>query len=516
MSTSSVPLVRMVGICKDFGPVPVLRDVQFEILSGEVHVLAGENGAGKSTLIKILGGIHTDFEGILEIGGRAVRPRSPTEAARLGIAVIHQELSLIGSMSVADNLFLGDLPVSAGGWVNRSTQIEQARQAISRVGLDLDVRRPVEDFPIAVQQMIEIAKALNQNARVIVMDEPTSALSSPEVDRFFERIARLKAGGCGIVYITHRMEEIERIADRITVLRDGRHVGTEKASDLPAGKLIQWMVGREITEQMPSRPSCAGRELLRVEQFSVFPDGDRQGATVRNASLTLRVGEVVGIGGLQGSGASDLLLGLFGAYGRNTSGGIRLEGQPVSIHTPGQAIQNGIGLLTNDRKASGLILPLSITANATLAALRGLSPWGWRRSGAESQASRETAGAMKLRAASLDMETGLLSGGNQQKVALAKWWQTKPRLLLLDEPTRGIDVAAKREIYQLMSEWTAAGIGILLISSEMPELLGLSDRVYVLHRGEVTAHLDRPNATPEAVLAAAMGQHVFSPATQSR
>jgi len=232
----------------------------------------------------------------------------------LGIAVIHQELSLIGSMSVADNLFLGDLPVSAGGWVNRSTQIEQARQAISRVGLDLDVRRPVEDFPIAVQQMIEIAKALNQNARVIVMDEPTSALSSPEVDRFFERIARLKAGGCGIVYITHRMEEIERIADRITVLRDGRHVGTEKASVLPAGKLIQWMVGREITEQIPSRPSCAGRELLRVEQFSVFPDGDRQGATVRNASLTLRVGEVVGIGGLQGSGASDLLLGLFGAY----------------------------------------------------------------------------------------------------------------------------------------------------------------------------------------------------------
>jgi len=496
----------MTGISKNFGPVQVLKDVQLEILSGEVHVLAGENGAGKSTLMKILAGIHTDFEGRIEIDGREVRPRSPTEANQLGIAVIHQELSLIGPMSVADNLCLGQLPANAAGWVKRSVQLERAVEAVRRVGLDLDVRRAVEDFPIAVQQLIEIAKALSHQARVIVMDEPTSALSSPEVARFFGQIERLKAQGCGIVYITHRMEEIERIADRITVLRDGRYVGAAPAKELPPEKMIQWMVGREIGEQLPPRTPQPGRELLRVENFSVFPGGRNQAPTVQDVSLQVRAGEIVGIGGLQGSGASDLFHGLFGAWGRLTSGRVFLEGKETAIHSPPMAIRSGIALLTNDRKASGLVLPLSIIANTTLAALPRLSPDGWRREDRERTATQETAAAMKLRAASLTMATGSLSGGNQQKVALAKWWQTQPRLLLLDEPTRGIDVAAKREIYQLMSDWTARGVGILLISSEMPELLGLSDRVYVLHRGELTAHLDRAKATPEAVLAAAMGQ----------
>jgi ABC-type sugar transport system ATPase subunit len=506
MKPDTVPLVRMIGISKKFGPVQVLKDVQLEILSGEVHVLAGENGAGKSTLMKILAGIHTDFEGTIELEGRAVRPRSPTEANALGIAVIHQELSLIGPMSVADNICLSDIPAVAGGWVKRGQQIEQAQAAVQRVGLTLDVRRPVEEFPIAVQQMIEIAKALNHQARVIVMDEPTSALSSPEVTQFFGQIERLKSQGCGIVYITHRMEEIERIADRITVMRDGQYVGTAPAAELPAEKIIQWMVGREISEQLPPREAQAGKELLRLEKFSVYPSGPRQAPTVREVSLSVRAGEIVGIGGLQGSGASDVLLGLFGAWGKFTTGSVWLEGKELAIESPKTAIRAGVALLTNDRKASGLVLPLSIIANSTLAALPRLSPGGWRRNDREVKATKDTAAAMKLRAASLEMETGSLSGGNQQKVALAKWWQTQPRLLLLDEPTRGIDVAAKREIYQLMSEWTATGVGILLISSEMPELLGLSDRIYVLHRGELTAHLDRSEATPETVLAAAMGQ----------
>lgn len=489
------PLVRMTGITKRFGPVTVLQDVQFECRAGEVHVLAGENGAGKSTLVKILGGVHKDFDGSLEITGGS------------RVAVIHQELSLIGPMSVADNIFLGRAPTSAG-FIRARQQEESARAALAQLGLDLDVGQPVETFPTAVQQLIEIAKALSQNARVIIMDEPTSALNAPEVARLFALIQSLKENGCAIVYITHKMEEIERIADRITVLRDGRWIGTAPAAELPAPKLIQWMVGRELGEQFPRRISNPGAERLRLENFSVFPSGFSALPAVNCISLSLRAGEVVGIGGLQGSGASELFLGLFGAYGSRTSGAAEIEGRPARFGSPRKAIASGVALLTNDRKATGLVLSLSVTANATLAALPALSPGGWRSPARERAAAGKTTGPMHLRASSLDAETGTLSGGNQQKVALAKSLQTKPRVLLLDEPTRGIDVGAKREIYQLMDEWTAQGIAILLITSEMPELLTLSDRVIVLHRGRITAELARGQATPEKVLAAAMGQAV--------
>jgi ABC-type sugar transport system ATPase subunit len=503
--SSPPPLVRMSGITKRFGPVFVLQDVQFECRTGEVHILAGENGAGKSTLIKILAGIHTEFEGRLEINGREARPRNPLHAGALGVAVIHQELSLIGAMSVADNIFLGRTPVRAG-FVCRARQQQAARQWTAQLGLDIDVRQPVENFPAAIQQLIEIAKALSQDARVIVMDEPTSALNSPEVERLFALIQSLKARGCAIVYITHKMEEIKRIADRITVLRDGRWIGTAPAAELPAPKLIQWMVGRELGEQFPRRVPHPGKERLRLENFSVFPSGFSAWPAVRDISLSVRAGEVVGIGGLQGSGASELFLALFGAYGARTSGVANLDGKPARFASPRKAISSGIALLTNDRKATGLVLSLSVTANATLAGLPALSTCGWRNLARERAAARETTGPMHLRASSLDAEVGTLSGGNQQKVALAKSLQTRPSLLLLDEPTRGIDVGAKREIYQLVDQWTAQGIAILLITSEMPELLTLSDRVIVLHRGRITAELTRAQATPEAVLAAAMGQ----------
>jgi len=487
------PLVRMSGITKRFGPVTVLRDVQFECRAGEVHVLAGENGAGKSTLIKILAGVHTEFEGRLEINGSR------------GVAVIHQELSLIGSMSVADNIFLGRAPARAG-FVCAARQEQDSRRWTAQLGLDIDVRQPVEKFPAAIQQLIEIAKALSQDARVIVMDEPTSALNAPEVARLFALIQSLKARGCAIIYITHKMEEIERIADRITVLRDGQWIGTAPAAELPAPKLIQWMVGRELGEQFPRRVPHSGGERLRLENFSVFPTGFSARPAVNQISLSARAGEVVGIGGLQGSGASELFLGLFGAYGSRTSGAAQMDGRPCRFASPRQAIGSGVALLTNDRKATGLVLSLSVAANATLAGLPALSPGGWRSPARERAAAEKMTGPMRLRAASLDAEAGTLSGGNQQKVALAKSLQTRPRLLLLDEPTRGIDVGAKREIYQLVDEWTAQGIAILLITSEMPELLTLSDRVIVLHRGRITAELARGQATPEAVLAAAMGQ----------
>lgn len=499
----------MSGIGKQFDGNRVLHNVKLEVQAGEVHILAGENGAGKSTLIKILAGIYTDFEGRIEIAGKEARPQSPLEANALGITVIHQELSLVGPMSVADNLFLGHA-FTRGGFVQKTRQETEAAKNLRELGLALDVRRPVEQFPIGIQQMIEIAKALGQKARIIVMDEPTSALNTPEAEKLFALIQSLKQRGCGIIYISHKMEEIERLADRITVLRDGQWIGTAPAAELPPPKLIQWMIGREVSEQFPRHSLHPGNERLRLEKFDVFPEGFSRRPAVRDISLSVRAGEIVGIGGLQGSGASQLFLGLFGGYGRCARGKVWLDGNEVRWDTPKQAIQSGVALLTNDRKATGLVLSQSIIANVTLADLFRLSPGGWRSPARERDAACATTGQLRLRAASLDMEAGALSGGNQQKVVLAKWLQTRPKLLLLDEPTRGIDIGTKREIYQLMNEWTAQGIAILLITSEMPELLMLSDRIVVLHRGMVSGEFLRGEATPEAVLAAAMGNRALS------
>lgn len=513
---SSTPLLlRMANISKDFGRTPVLKDVQLELQSGEVHVLAGENGAGKSTLIKILAGIHTDFNGTIHINGREVRPKNPLDANHLGIAVIHQELSLIDSLSVADNIFLGRTP-TRHGFVLKAVQQKLAAQAVQQLGLEIDTRRKVGEFTIAVRQLIEIAKALSQNAKIIVMDEPTSALNAPEVERLFALIKALKSRGCGIIYITHKMEEIARIADRITVLRDGRWIGMALANELPVPKLIQWMIGREVAEASPGgagravRPAGqAERPRLRVENLSVFPQGFSKKPAVENISFSARSGEILGIAGLQGSGASELFHGLFGDI--KTRGEIYLDGTKVSLASPKKAIEAGVALLTNDRKATGLVLSLSIIANTTLAALRELSPLGWRQPIRELTAAKAIMASMNLRAASLNLEVGFLSGGNQQKVAIAKWLQTRPRLLLLDEPTRGIDIGAKQEIYQLMREWAGQGIAILLITSEMPELLTLSDRILVMHRGHCTAQFSRQDATPEKILAAAMGTNIQSP-----
>lgn len=498
------PLARLRGITKRFGPVTVLVGVDLDIRGGEVLILAGENGAGKSTLIKLLGGVHPDFEGTIEINGRPVRPRSPIEAAALGVRVIFQELSLVPSMTVADNIFLGR-SLTRRGLVDDRRQRQEARDLLARLGIDLDVDRRVEELPIARQQLTEIAKALAQETRILVMDEPTSALNEPEVDALFGLVRQLKEGGCGIIYITHKMEEIEAIGDRVAVLRDGRKVGEGPLSEVSRDRLVQWMVGREMGEQFPRRRGEPGPERLRLEDFTV-PDPTRPGLhRVEDVSLTLRAGEILGIGGLQGSGASDLLLGLFGAFGRQAQGQVRLDGKPVSVTSPPEAIRHGVALLTNDRKATGLVLSLSVTANATLVDLPRLSPGGWRRPAAEQAATRALGERLSLRAASLDQEVRLLSGGNQQKVALAKWLQIQPRVLLLDEPTRGVDIGAKRDIYEFLNQLTAEGISIILITSELPELLALSDRILVMHRGRATALLPREQATAERVLAAAMG-----------
>lgn len=495
--------MRRIG--KTFSGTRVLRDVDFELRAGEVHVLAGENGAGKSTLIKILAGVHTDYDGAIELNGKTIRFRSPQHAAEHGISAIHQELTLIPSMTVSDNIFLGREQSRVLGWMDFASQEKTCAALIKQLGLAVDVRRCVDQYPISVCQTIEIAKALAVDARIIIMDEPTSALTEVEVATLFNTIAGLKSRGCGIIYISHKMEEIYRIADRITVLRDGRYIGTSGVSDLPRTELIRWMVGREIDEQFPEQTQRFGGERLNVLNLTVPDPTGLPRPVVDNVTFSVRAGEILGIGGLQGSGASQLLNALFGAYGPTPRGKVLLDGRPFQMRSPKHSVNNGVALLTNDRKTAGLVLGMSIANNVTLASIPKFSPGFWVRNGREKECADEYRQALNIRTTGVEQPVESLSGGNQQKVVLAKWLATEPKLMLLDEPTRGVDVGAKHEIYELMRQWTDQGIAILLITSEMPELLALSHRIIVMHRGRITAELCRNEATQERILAAAMG-----------
>ncbi len=502
----AMPLLRMDDIGISFGGVPVLRDACLEVGSGEVHVLAGENGAGKSTLIKILGGVHAGYEGTIRLHGESVRFRSPGQAAARGIALIHQEMSLVPAMSVLDNLFLAPAGRSGAEWLDRRPLRSRGREALDLLGLEVPLDTPVEDLPLSVRQLIEVAKALAASAEIIVMDEPTSALTDPEVERLFGLIASLKARGCGIVYITHRMEEIYRIADRITVLRDGRYIGTARASELPGPELVRRMVGRALNQQFPPRTAAPGEERIRVEGFCVpDPEGAHRWAA-KNVSFAVRAGEILGIAGLQGSGKSELLHGIFGSYGPVVRGQVWLNDRVWAVRSPGASIRHGLALLTNDRKGTGLVPGMDIPRNITLASLRTVARAGVLRPSAELEAAERHSRSLGIRAASLEQEVATLSGGNQQKVVFGKWLQAEPAVFMLDEPTRGVDVGAKHEIYTLLNELTAKGIAILLITSEMPELLAMSDRILVMHRGEVTACLQREDFNAEHILHAAMGE----------
>ncbi len=391
---------------------------------------------------------------------------------------------------------------------SRAPSCGRAREFCEELDLDIDLSRPVEDYSLSVKNRIEIAKALAFNARIFIMDEPTSALSRPEVDKLFAIVDQLKARGCGVVYITHRMEEIYRIADRITVLRDGRHVGTAPVGDLAEAELIRWMIGRELSRHFPARRPAIGAVRLEVKELSVpkpgAPSSGRRSWLVREVSLSVRAGEVVGLAGLQGSGNTELLRGIFGAYGKLPQGRVSIDGERFEIRSPRRSVQQGLAYLTSDRKGTGLILGLDLAQNITLASLEAVSPALWMRRSLEWQIADRHVRALGIRAANVRQEVATLSGGNQQKVALAKWIETRPRVLLLDEPTRGVDVGSKQEIYELMSQWTKDGYAILLITSEMPELLGLADRIVVMHRGRVSAQLARAEATQEKVLKAAM------------
>lgn len=498
-------LLEMSDIGKAFSDVKVLEDVRFDLNAGEVHVLAGENGAGKSTLMKILGGVYTDYTGSLKVKGSKVNFKSVQDASAAGISIIHQELSLIGPLNAAENIFLGK-ERSRFSWLSQSDMAAYSKKVLGSLGINVNPLQPIEEFPIGIQQMIEIAKALAFNAKIIVMDEPTSALTEPEVEKLFEIIKKLKTEGCGMVYISHKMEEIYRIADRISVLRDGRHIGTESASRLPQEELIKWMVGREVNQQFPRHTPRLGQIRLEVKQAFVPGCAANPSPRVKDVSFSVRAGEILGIAGLQGSGNSELLNGIFGTYGTQAKGGIRIDEQTFTPDCPANAINRGMALLTNDRKANGLVMDMNIVENATLAALTRLFPGGWLNPLLEQNNVKKTTMALRLKAASIFQNVQVLSGGNQQKVVMAKWVETQPKVLLLDEPTRGVDVGAKHEIYELMNQWTQQGIAIVLITSEMPELLAMSDRIIVMHRGQIAAEFMAGQATQEKILSAALGE----------
>jgi ribose transport system ATP-binding protein len=499
-------LLRMTGIGKAFAGVPVLDDVSFDLHPGEVHILAGENGAGKTTLIKILTGVHTEYMGSILLGERPVRFKSPQDAARHGISVIHQEMSLVNAMTVSDNIFLGREILKRGSRVDFRAQNREALRLLSRFGIEVSLSKRLEEYPVSVRQMIEIAKALAQDARIIVMDEPTSALNDLETSRLFQFIADLKKNGCGVVYITHRMEEIYRIGDRISVLRDGRLIGCSPIGDLGQDLLVNWMVGRDLGRQFPPRQASPEKTCLSIKDLSLLDPRGVTSLLVEGVGFQLHQGEILGFAGLQGSGKSELFHGIFGTRGRPASGTVLLDGQPFVPRSPLKSIERGLALLTNDRKETGLIPPLSIANNISLACLPSLASRGWINRQREREAAARNFRFFNIKARSVDQEVRTLSGGNQQKVVLAKWLETKPKVLLLDEPTIGVDVGAKQEIYKLMNDWTSRGIGILLITSELPELLAMSDRILVMHRGRIRKEFDRAEATQEKVIKAAMGE----------
>ena len=506
-SKPAAQYLEMRQITKSFPGVKALDGVTFDLRHGEIHALVGENGAGKSTLMKILGGVYPypDYGGEIRIDEKLNQFSGIRDAESAGVAVIFQELSLIKEMTIAENIFLGREP-RRFGIINWDDLYSRAQKLLSELRLPLDPRTPIGNLGIGQQQLVEIAKALSHKARILVLDEPTAALTDHEVETLFGILDDLRESGVGMIYISHKLDEVFRIADRITVLRDGRTVGTDVTSNWDESKLISSMVGREVGDIFPKPDHERGGVVLQLRNITVTDPNVPRKKLVDDVSFSVRQGEVLGIAGLMGAGRSDLLMGVFGAHPGRFTGEILIDGIKVGISSPADAIANGIGFVTEDRKRFGLVLHQSILENMTLAGLRRVSGRFVTNVDAEAVAANRSMKELSVKANSIFTIAGTLSGGNQQKVVLAKWLLTRPRVLFLDEPTRGIDVGAKQEIYLHINALAKTGMAIVLVSSELPEVLGLSDRILVLHEGRLTGEFSRQEATAESVMACATGQ----------
>ncbi|QCP47958.1 sugar ABC transporter ATP-binding protein [Trinickia violacea] len=489
--------VTLHGICKAFGPVRVLENVDFNIGAGEIHALMGENGAGKSTLMKILSGVYQADAGEIAIDGKSVQIRHTVDAERLGIAIIHQELNLIPQLTVMENLFLGREP-RRFGVVDTGAMRRQARKWLDMLGAArIDPHMEAGRLSIGQQQMVEIAKALSLDAQVLVMDEPTAALTDREIETLFKIMRDLKARGVAIVYVSHRMEEIFQICDKLSVLRDGKFVGERAIADTHFEDVVRLMVGREIGERFPRRDTTPGEVRLKVSNLA--DDGHISGI-----SFDVRAGEVLGVAGLMGAGRSEILKALFGAS-RKTAGQITLDGRALDIRDPSSAIGAGIGFVTEDRKSQGLVLGMSVRENATLVHLNRYARLGVVSDSAERAAVAGLIKQLRIRTRDAELDVKALSGGNQQKVVFAKWLAEPPKVLLLDEPTRGVDVGGKAEIYTIVNQLAALGVAIVMVSSELPEVLAMSDRILVMHQGRQNGIFAAADATQESIMTAATG-----------
>ncbi|ASN06673.1 sugar ABC transporter ATP-binding protein [Virgibacillus necropolis] len=493
------PFIQMENIEKSFSGNQVLNNVHFEVLAGEVHALMGENGAGKSTLVKVLTGIHTRDNGLIKVKGEEVDFSSPKQAEKKGIVVIHQELNIIPHLTVAENMFLGkELTFGKTGILNKKEMKKQTETSLRQLGVtNIQPDDSAGDLSVGKQQMIEIARALATNAGLIVMDEPTAALTEREIKNLFKVVGSLQKRGVGIIYISHRMEEIFTICDRITVLRDGQYVGTKIISETSFEAIVKMMVGRELGERFPTRTGNIGDIIFEVKDLK------RKGI-FQNINFNVRKGEILGVSGLMGAGRTEIMETVFG-YAKKGMGIVTLDGKTLTINHPLDAIRAGIGFITEDRKAKGLVLHSSIRENISLTNMKAISNNGVISSSKENNLIENLIARLNVKTTGGEQEVRSLSGGNQQKVVIAKWLGINPKLLILDEPTRGVDVGAKKEIYTIMNELTEKGVAIIMISSELPEILGVSDRIMVIHEGKITRTFERHEADQEKIMTAATG-----------